>query len=87
MSEGHSRITVEEIAAWKDGDWGYVSESDVDKYGPASREELIEWCVGILQDPALPVQKLREVYNLLAKDPMGPPQPDLRTLVQNQLKK
>ena len=28
LSEGHARITEEELAAWKSGDWGYVSEHD-----------------------------------------------------------
>ena len=29
LSEGHSRITEEEFNAWKSGDWGFVSESDM----------------------------------------------------------
>ena len=28
LSEGHARITEAEFAAWKSGDWGYVSEHD-----------------------------------------------------------
>lgn len=28
LAEGHARITEEEFAAWKDGDWGFVSEHD-----------------------------------------------------------
>lgn len=28
LSESHSRITAEELAAWKSGDWGYVAEAD-----------------------------------------------------------
>jgi hypothetical protein len=28
LSEGHARITEEEFAAWKSGDWGFVSEHD-----------------------------------------------------------
>lgn len=27
LSESHSRITAEELAAWKSGDWGYVDEA------------------------------------------------------------
>lgn len=30
LNEGHSRITEEEMAAWKNGDWGFVSEIKVD---------------------------------------------------------
>lgn len=28
LSEGHGRITEEEFSAWKNGDWGFVSEHD-----------------------------------------------------------
>ena len=28
LKEGHARITEEEFAAWKSGDWGFVSEHD-----------------------------------------------------------
>lgn|GEM_PF-3270710 len=28
LAEGHARITQEEFAAWKSGDWGFVSEHD-----------------------------------------------------------
>lgn len=28
LAESHSRITEEEFAAWKSGDWGFVSEHD-----------------------------------------------------------
>ena len=27
LSEGHSRISADELAAWKSGDWGYVDEA------------------------------------------------------------
>lgn len=27
LSEGHARITPEEMAAWKRGNWGYISET------------------------------------------------------------
>ena len=82
LSEAMTRITQEEIEAWKKGDWGFVSESD--SYTEATREELIEWCLGILQDPTTPIQKLKEVYNLLAKDPMGPRQPNLKDLIRDK---
>jgi hypothetical protein len=28
LKEGHARITEEEMAAWKSGDWGFVAEND-----------------------------------------------------------
>jgi len=82
LSEAMTRITQEEVEAWKKGNWGFVSESD--SYAEATREELIEWCLGILQDPTTPIQKLKEVYNLLAKDPMGPRQPSLKDLIRDK---
>lgn len=37
LSEGHARITEEEFAAWKSGDWGFVSESgEAPAGGPAA---------------------------------------------------
>jgi hypothetical protein len=31
LSEGHTRITQEEIKAWLSGDWGFTSDDDVDR--------------------------------------------------------
>lgn len=31
LDEAHSRITAEEIEAWKSGDWGFVSEAEKEK--------------------------------------------------------
>ena len=31
LDESHSRITAEELEAWKSGDWGFISESDTDE--------------------------------------------------------
>ncbi len=28
LAESHTRITSKELEAWRNGDWGYVSESD-----------------------------------------------------------
>lgn len=28
LSEAHARITSKELEAWRNGDWGYVSEND-----------------------------------------------------------
>jgi len=30
LSEGHARITQEEMIAWKNGDWGFISETESD---------------------------------------------------------
>jgi hypothetical protein len=30
IDEAHTRITSEEIAAWRSGDWGFISEADKD---------------------------------------------------------
>lgn len=30
LSEGHARITQEEMTAWKNGDWGFISETESD---------------------------------------------------------
>ena len=32
LSEAHARITAKELAAWSNGDWGYISESDDEEY-------------------------------------------------------
>ena len=49
LDESHSRITAEELEAWKSGDWGFISESDKDEAKdpneyPGSRAADYEQC-------------------------------------------
>ena len=37
LSEGHSRITEEELDAWRKGDWGFVS--DIDRHSSLEEEK------------------------------------------------
>lgn len=34
LKEGHTRITAEEINAWQNGDWGFISEADAEEKDP-----------------------------------------------------
>lgn len=40
LSEAHARITEEEVAAWKSGDWGYVAGDSAEQPGHDHNEFL-----------------------------------------------
>lgn len=88
LSEAMTRITQEEISAWQEGNWGFVSESEQyssEQYSDEEmRDELVAACIGILQDPTTSLKKVKEAYNLLAKDPLGEPQPGLSDLIKQR---
>lgn len=64
LSEGHARITSEEVNAWINGDWGFVSESS----GESEPWVDIETWVN---SPQRTIDHLRDAYDDLTKSLIG----------------
>jgi len=71
MLEGHNRITPEEMTAWMNGDWGYVSGLNEEKF----YDDQNEWAANLYDDNRT-IGELLESYHTMsseaAEDGSGP---------------